>query len=287
MRSWNGLTANLVTAVTLLVAAGCSDVPASNPFDPRTPAAQQATGRVAGTLTLPVGFAWDEARADGTVELRAAQAPAEAAFTSAVDSEGGFAFEGVVAGTYLVLFRVPTMAADPFALVVPQGEGVAIGEVSLRAVLDAAIQGVARRRGAGPDEHGAIFVQAVGKPFNALTNADGSFRMVVTQGTYTLRASADGYGSAERVIEVVAGEDTRMVEAIELGGAPASLRGAVVLPGGFDERSLEGLVVELFALGAAEPTRTETVSRASGAAVRCRSWAASASRTSTRAPGAS
>ena len=40
----------------LLGSAACSEVPATNPHDPRTPKAQQAHGSLSGRLVLPKGF---------------------------------------------------------------------------------------------------------------------------------------------------------------------------------------------------------------------------------------
>ncbi len=247
----------------LVLGVACSEVPATNPFDPSTPAAQQATGRVSGRLVLPDGFAWDGPRAGATIELRAAENPNEVAYSAVVDAEGAFAIADVGAGAYTAAFVVPTMSADAVALVVPRGGAVDLGEIPLRAVAESSLQGKARRAGEADDAHGGIFVQVVGTPYNALTSADGTFRIALTAGTFTVRASAAGYGTVDRQVELGGGQALVLDEPLELSGAPAAVRGTIVLPSGFDERGLEALSVRLFAGGADMPQATAALQRTS------------------------
>ena len=54
--------------------SGCSDLAATNPYDPRTPAAQQATGRIVGRVRMPDRFR--ESRLEGnSVKLLDLSAP--------------------------------------------------------------------------------------------------------------------------------------------------------------------------------------------------------------------
>lgn len=77
------------------------------------------------------------------------------------------------------------------------------------------LQGVADRTDA-PDDSG-IRVELAGTAFDAVTTAaDGSFSMAaVFPGTYTIRASAAGYESAEDVVTIVGGQTTQVALALE------------------------------------------------------------------------
>jgi hypothetical protein len=63
-------------AACVLLICACSEVPKSNPYDPETPKAQQAVGRLTGRIVLPTGF--DQARfEDARVELAETANPLE------------------------------------------------------------------------------------------------------------------------------------------------------------------------------------------------------------------
>ena len=77
----------------------CSDVPATNPYDPTTPADQQATTTVRGRAVLPSDF---EAARFGAAVARLAREDARESDvrTAPLNSLGEFVFEDVVRGSY-------------------------------------------------------------------------------------------------------------------------------------------------------------------------------------------
>ena len=95
---------------------GCAEVPANNPFDPSTPASQQAFGAITGKLLLPPAEGPDDPGFDqsvlarGRVELWAAGGDdASPLADTTPDEEGAYLFEDVVAGRYC--WWAPTRAS--------------------------------------------------------------------------------------------------------------------------------------------------------------------------------
>ena len=214
--------------LTILVCNACSEVPATNPYDPNTPPSQVAQGMVIGAVTLPDGFRQLEA----TVELRSNVAPAEAAYSKPIDQDGSFLIENVVPGGYGATVKAQGFTANELGIEVPIGGTVEGVNFVLTAITDGTIEGVVTRAG-GAAANSGILVEAIGTPFTTQTAADGAFRLVVVAGTHTLRASATGYQSVETEgIEVLGGRSVN-VDPILLLGSPGRLKGSVSLEHGF------------------------------------------------------
>jgi len=107
MRLWSLIAG----AAALVGASGCAEVPASNPFDPATPAAQQQPGRIAGRLAVPDGYqaslVFDQAQAS----LFGALDRNEALASVGIGEDGGFLFEELQPGAYRL--RVDLSGFEP------------------------------------------------------------------------------------------------------------------------------------------------------------------------------
>lgn len=233
------------------LASACADVPASNPFDPATPAAQQQRGRVVGAVRLPAGFGADRLT-DGLARLYAADSPAMPAYEAAVEVDaegervaGRFTFGGVEPGLYRVAVQVRGFRGEPRAIALGIGAALDVGVLDLQPSEDAVIQGAALLAGDAVADHGGTLIEALGTPYTALTAADGAFRLDLPPGTYTLRAGHAGYAPVERAdVEARAGDVALLDPPLTLDGAPGRLVGTVALEPGFEDRdALAGVAV--------------------------------------------
>ena len=227
------------SVVTLaLVAWGCSEAPATNPFDPATPAAQQASGRITGRLTVPAGFdpaLLAEARAE--IWLGAGEQPLE---SQTPGEDGAFAFGPLTAGLYRVGATAPGLEASAIVIEVRIGAEVALGPVPLRSsiprdALTSAIEGVAVRAGAADGGHAGILVQVVNTPWVTPTTDEGAFRLAVPPGVYSLRATTPGYAAASAPdLRVAEGETNALEAPLVLVADPGRIAGTVALDPRFD-----------------------------------------------------
>lgn len=251
----------------LLVA--CSDVPATNPYDPSTPAAQQARGTLRAALLSPAGFAASEGgqarivRQDApedsrTVDLIRAEADGRVRLTLEVTD--------LPAGPYLLSAAVATLApleARPF--VMPRGADLDLGEIALAAPADPAafgeIAGVVLRQGAAEGRHGGTVVRTEGAPWTAVSADDGAFHLAAPTGSYRVLFSAPGYGGAALdTVGVLAGETTTLAEPVVIVAQPGTIAGAVLLPPGDDTPDRYGAVA--LALTPAGEVGAEPLARA-------------------------
>lgn len=167
--------AALVAAIAL---AACSDVPASNPFDPATPPSQQQHGRVEGTLILPPQFLWE--RFDSPSMALQSTRGDVARETPILN--GAFVFEAVPAGFCVLETRVPGLKAPPRDLSVGIGESIVLPAVTLTSAGAKRIEGVAKLAGAVDGGHQDIRVEALNTPFQARTNTEGRYVLEVVAG---------------------------------------------------------------------------------------------------------
>ena len=127
----------LLTASVLLVFACDTRVQPTNPFDPATPAAQQATGEVRGTLKPPAGYSLDHATVtlvplDDTTPLLAA-----------VEVAGSGRFELRVRGgvRYTLRFTHPGFDPDEIEVDAIAGEPVVLSRAAQLAPRRARVTG--------------------------------------------------------------------------------------------------------------------------------------------------
>ena len=217
----------------LLVAAACNDISATNPYDPLTPTDQQAVATVSGTLALPEGF--DNALLEGTLAELHDLAHAENLLRAPADQAGAFTFDRVPAGTYD--FRVPLdgfRLAQPVLVTVAFGDTAALGTLTLavdnRADQQGTLQGVARREGVAAGENGGIAVRFVGRPWSAVTEAEGNFEASLPAGLYDLSFESPGYGpKSVGDVRIEPGRVTVLADAFILEAQPGSIQGVVEL----------------------------------------------------------
>lgn len=206
-----------------LIAPACGPVEADHPLDPDTPAAEQRPSRIAGRLVAPGG---DAARpyADMTARLYAADAERDApTHTSPVDDGGRFRFDAVRPGTYRFDAGDARLAADPFALHVPSGEVLDIGDIALEPILGVVEGAVLDDLGAPVD--GARITLA---DVPAALDADGRFHATTGAGPTPISATAPGHRPVTRTVEVVGGATTA-VDPLVLRPEPPTISGVVRL----------------------------------------------------------
>lgn len=253
-----------VLGLTALLGA-CTNVDPSNPWDPSTPAAQQAKGRVRGAVALPPGYSPERLAGAGVdlftasdavrpIQQAALAAPAEDA--GATDAGVGaavvapFTFEGLTAGSYVVRphiegFEVPS--AD-FALDI--GGQADVGTLQAGVSGTSALEGLATLDPAPPEGHAGITVEVANSPVTALTNSAGAYRLGVGAGTYTLQFTAPGYEAASVPDQRVEAGQILAVPAVVLHGQPGGIDGLVRLDPLFGTPALLGMVsIRVRALG--------------------------------------
>ncbi len=247
-------------ALCLLVALGaaCSEVPASNPYDPRTSASQRAPARVQGTLALPDGF--EPGRLlEATVELVSATDPEDrrTASIETPDAETGaaaFGFVDVPSGLYVLSASLSGFGRVERVLDLPIGGAIDVGRVDLVAAEEdlGAVRVRATRAGQADGRHAGILVQAVDTPESAVTDPDGVARLVLPPGRYTLTARYEGYADGRlEDVDVRAGDEVD-AGAMVLEGEPGAIAGALRMPAGFAADRLADARVELHLVDADE-----------------------------------
>ncbi len=238
-----------------LALLGCSsEVDPTNPYDPQTPASQQAAGTVSGRVALPEDFGAGRL-VGGRVALVAAE---EALGEVELSESGAYRFEAVVAGPYLVRVSVEGFEAASYPFELAAGQALSLPLFELHPLEGGRGRIEGRVELVGATAHGGVRVAAEETPYSAESGADGGFVLEAPPGTYDLWFTRQGYAprSVEGVV-VSADEVTRLPEALRLTGAPATLRGTVSLGGGLeDPEALRQVRLELRPFDAVEGEAT-------------------------------
>jgi hypothetical protein len=202
-RSARSILGGLVFAL-LWLALGCSEMAATNPYDPATPAAQQAPGSIRGQVRL-LRFTAPETTLEVLVELVAAGSDG-ALGTQKPTADGRFAFEEVPAGTYEVRASLPGYLPESRRVAVGRGETVELGTLSLQhdALGPYAVTFEGRIRLRGATEHGGTTVrlQVAGRDLayaTLVTDASGRFETPASRTErYRLLVEREGWRLPER-----------------------------------------------------------------------------------------
>ncbi len=234
-------------AVLALACAACTDVSATNPYDEKTPTAQQAKALVSGTLVLPAGFS---AARFSEASVGLVQQAGTARQESSVDAEGRFLFEAVPGGLWSLHVAAPPLLAAPRTLVVPIGEPLELGEIELEppaaGATEGGVTGRVRLEGAGALEHGDVLVRAAGTPWAAVSRPDGVFDLPLPAGRHALSFGHAGYQPPPPLmVRVPPSEVVTLEEEVVLVAEPGLVRGTVVLPEHWDAELLGGVEVRL------------------------------------------
>jgi hypothetical protein len=232
-----------ILAVSLLSSVACVD--ATNPFDPETPAAQQATAAVAGTVrladtTVALPSALDEEAAQLrvvlTVEDRdavdSAGAVLSVGLTDVVDGAGRFNIVGVPPGRYALRIdnvgtrfsdRPPLSPFDVFA-----GERLNVGELQFRyAPAPGEGVGVIRGRvdveGAGGPRTVRLFQLGTDETVEVRalqTDGNGAFRFSTGIGTFAVVGELSGF-VPDYALDLTVGEAAGQALEYDLSGDAA------------------------------------------------------------------
>ncbi|MCK6575518.1 carboxypeptidase-like regulatory domain-containing protein [Myxococcota bacterium] len=231
--------------LALVAASGCSEIPASNPYDPATPESQRAAGTISGILTVPGGFRRvlteqttrvvvysADRRVDdgGLVDAVASAGPcSEDVDVGCIRANGAFAFN-VSAGAYRLEAGGSGLNAATMIVTVAPGQQIHLGSLVL-SPLDQLGSIVGDVREISPDGtpggpvSGAT-VSVRGRPWGTLTDDAGHFEFEVPTGRYELDVSREGYDAPEGgPAQVETG--VALPDPIFLRFRPGSIRGVV------------------------------------------------------------
>ena len=250
------LVGSIVLLLGSLLGVACQNVPANNPFDPKSPEATQATGRVIGRLLT------SEASGDlegatvsllGTsfstiVECIANDESEEAQAEGSSCSRARFAFTGIPAGQYQLSLSQPCFSPRPFALVtVGIGEVVDLRTGPLEAQLVRFARGLVSGEVDGPPEALMSNVQiSDGRGMTTFPDSSGHFRIEMPACRGRVHARLAGYESAQSIELDVPVEDELVLEEpllLRLEPIKATLIGQLeVEEGTFPETGVELLL---------------------------------------------
>lgn len=198
-----------------------------------------APGSLEGTVGLPEGFDTEGVLLTVSVIVRR-DGEVEDAGVGTPTPEGRILFEGLPAGSYRIFLRLPGFVEGQASAVVPLGERVSFGHVTLQpAASDTALVGEAQLQGA--DNHGGITVSTDGLPYQASTTPEGRYRLAVParpDGSYRLTFQKAGYGNGHAVVSPVPAGEVTVAETPILVGQPGRISGLVELDDRFADPGL-------------------------------------------------
>jgi hypothetical protein len=222
-RTGGGRRIGLSMAIWLVALGGallaCSDIAATNPYDPATPESQQAPGAVRGQVRL-LRFASPEIILTTVLELQPPDG-GRAVGIRQPDADGRFAFERVPAGRYLLRASLPGFVPETRAVTVARGEAADLGVIPLQhdALGPDAVTFSGRVRLRGETDHGGTTVRL------QLAGRDLSYAALVTDATGRFETPAS---KTERYRLSIEREGWRLPE----GDRTFAWRAEPTLPGG-------------------------------------------------------
>ncbi len=227
----------LVSLLLALGAAACSEVPASNPYDPEAPAEVQRKASLQGVVRGP-----DEAALTGAVvTITGPTDPDNNPLTTTED--GTFRFVDLVPGRYVMRVEHSGHEAREVDLgALGTGEAVSrdvtLDPLRADSVGQARLSGVAYKQGelALADEaardHSGVTVEVEGAGLRTVTNRAGAFDLFLNPGRYTLVLTAPNHVRlVSDPIEVTAGATVTLDTPFELQSDPGAIVGVVRLEG--------------------------------------------------------
>ena len=196
---------------------GCAEIPATNPYDPDTPTAQQARGTISGKLVVPEGFLNESVFDDLSVTLVAASADEVAPRLASVNEIGQFLFSEVPAGTYQLLVSIAAFEPVSELITLERGRTLSLENIFLtsRDLANAPqrqwVRGRVELTGRDDEDQSDVSVSVVGAPYQTQSTQEGLFELEVPAGSYTLRLTHPDY-SELRIPDVVVseGQDTEL-----------------------------------------------------------------------------
>ena len=228
--------ANRILLLATLFTVSCAEVAPTNPFDPSTPAAQQAKATVHGFVALPPGYPPGRFGGAGIDLVGLGDASASGQMGALAPgpvvagevSSAPFTFEGVPVGRYTLRARIEGFTVAELPLDVGIAEDVDVG--TLRATLSgtSAIEGIATFEPAPPDGHSGIVVEISGSPGTTQTNSTGAYRLILGAGTYTVTFTATGYDRVQLADQRVDEGQVLIAPPVALKAKPATVTGRVL-----------------------------------------------------------
>lgn len=229
--------------VLLLTTFACiSEVPVSNPYDPKMPPEQQVKSVLQGTILSSVQEDTSLVVVEGAdILLDGPTEPANNPISS--ESDGTFQFNELVPGTYTVSIR--HASHFPYArdvilsagedrvvniLLTPLPSGLSEDTGHLTGVIHLASE---LHLPESKQDHSNILVEVVGQGVRTTTNPAGVFDLYLSEGDYQINLSAANHVPQNNIaVSVVQGEDTELSETpLVLASNPGTVSGRVMLEG--------------------------------------------------------
>ncbi|MCK6573893.1 hypothetical protein L6V77_22680 [Myxococcota bacterium] len=249
-RTGGGRRIGLSMAIGLVALGGallaCSDITATNPYDPATPESQQAPGALRGEVRL-LRFAAPDTILSAVLELLPPDG-GRAVGLRHPDADGHFAFESVPAGQYLLRAALPGFVPETRSVTVVRGETSDLGVIALQhdAQGPDAVAFAGRVRLRGETDHGGTTVRL------QLAGRDLSYATLVTDATGRFETPAS---KIERYRLNIEREGWRL----PAGERTYAYRADPALPGGgrFEDEASDGTPPDLELLPSEAPVCTD------------------------------
>ncbi len=178
--------------------------------------ADRSPASMEGRVVLPEGL--EHLFADTRVTLALPQDLDNPIADTVPDGEGRFGFDALEPGGYILESRTPGFVELAVGVFLDPGQHLAVPPMVPRVDNEgqnSAFVGNAYYGDGPADGHGGIRVEAMGTPFNTLTNIDGEFRLAVPPGVHTVRFSAPGYLTTQiGDAQVQAGEVVMLLDTV-------------------------------------------------------------------------
>ena len=192
--------------ITIFGFFACSDIPATNPYDPQTPESSQASGSLLGQLVI------NDLQVDSSffsslnVELFSTSPNASLIDSSTPSPEGRFIFPDLVAGSYQLKLNILGFSEVFREVIVSMDEQTDLGQIVLFPQTQELSAQVSL---SNQSDAGGIYVQARHEQVlrdSTNTAPDGSFILRLLPETHSLTFSKPGYFSQMITVEWAEGE---------------------------------------------------------------------------------
>ena len=201
----------LIGLSLLTLLTSCTDVPATNPYDPNTPEVQQVKGSIKGRVYLPqtdqdlsvfdtgkvllypLSFSLSNALRCQTDDFQRALRSSD--LSPLEGRVAAFDFTDVQSNEYLMVVCVLGYEALFELVQVQRGQETNHTytlSVPNEEVIDSGVVGTLRLEGQDM-EYGSVRIETVGRPFSALSTSDGQFRLSIPPGRYSLKFTIVGF----------------------------------------------------------------------------------------------
>ena len=245
---------------------GCTDIPADNPFDPRSAPIIQAPGQLSLLVVFPNQLSRDSLSDLDTIDLikndeLRTDSEDPSSFQTRLLTEGAqlnpegegplilqLQYSELPPGIYWLRPRVVGFVGGAGTRVEVSIAERALAELHLQNEPFGQVVGELHLEGREAGYYGGGLIRAEGRETQAISAESGRFSLPLGAGDHQLRFSAPGYipRSLEELVEVKSGVESALATPIELSFEPATLRGTLrLLDAEGEAQPAQGLTISL------------------------------------------